>query len=47
MSNSGAQNAMIFFLIFVALTLAITWWAARRTQSANEFFAAGHRITTT
>ena len=45
MSGSGAQNATIFFLLFVALTLSITWWAARRTRSANEFFAAGHRMT--
>ena len=47
MSGAGAQNGMIFFLVFVALTLAITWWAARQTRSADEFFAAGHRITTT
>ena len=46
MKGSGAQSAMYFFLLFVATTLAITWWAARRTHTADAFFAAGHKITT-
>jgi len=33
------------FGVFVAITLAITWWAARHTQSAHDFYAAGSRIT--
>jgi cation/acetate symporter len=43
----GAPNttAIGFFLAFVALTLVITWWAARRTRTTEEFFAAGRRIT--
>src|SRR5919108_1555387 len=37
--------ALIFFLVIVALTLAITWWAARRTRSTREFYAAGRSIS--
>ncbi len=38
-------TAIGFFVAFVALTLGITWWAARRTKTTEEFFAAGRRIT--
>jgi cation/acetate symporter len=38
-------SAIGFFLLFVALTLAITWWAAKRTRSAREFYAAGRSIS--
>jgi cation/acetate symporter len=34
-------TAIGFFVAFVALTLGITWWAARHTKSTEEFFAAG------
>jgi cation/acetate symporter len=37
--------ALFFFLLFVAVTLAITWWAARRTKTTSQFYAAGHSIT--
>jgi cation/acetate symporter len=37
--------ALIMFLAFIGVTLAITGWAARRSQGANAFFAAGRRIT--
>jgi cation/acetate symporter len=37
--------AIIMFLLFVALTLVITYWAARRTRSASDFYAAGGGIT--
>lgn len=33
------------FLLFVASTLGITYWAAKRSQDANAYFAAGRRIT--
>jgi cation/acetate symporter len=36
---------VLFFLLIVALTLAITWWAARRTRSTKEFYAAGRAVT--
>ena len=36
---------LAIFLSFVAVTLGITWWAARRSSGAESFFAAGRRIT--
>ncbi|MCC7518047.1 MAG: cation acetate symporter [Verrucomicrobiae bacterium] len=33
------------FLLFVAITLGITWWAARRSSGTSHFFAAGRRIS--
>ncbi len=43
----GAPNptAIAGFLIFVAATLAITYWAARRTKTTEHFYAAGRNIT--
>jgi len=38
-------EAIIMFLIFVVATLGITYWAARRTKSAKDFYAAGGGIT--
>ena len=38
-------HAIIMFFIFVALTLLITYRAARRTRSAKDFYAAGGGIT--
>ena len=37
--------ALGMFLTFVLITLGITWWAARRSQSATAFFTASRRIT--
>jgi cation/acetate symporter len=37
--------AIVMFLLFVAGTLGITYWAARRTKSAADFYAAGGGIT--
>jgi cation/acetate symporter len=36
---------LIMFLLFIAITLGITYWAARQSSGANVFFAAGRRIT--
>jgi len=38
-------EAIIMFMAFVLLTLGITFWAARRTKSAKDFYAAGGGIT--
>ena len=38
-------NAIVMFLIFVAVTLVITYWAATRTKTATDFYAAGRGIT--
>jgi len=38
-------SAVICFLIFVAATLGITYWAAQKTKTASQFYAAGGGIT--
>ena len=38
-------NAVSIFAVFVLLTLGITYWAARRTRTAKDFYAAGGGIT--
>jgi cation/acetate symporter len=37
--------SLVVFLLFVASTLGITIWAAKRSGGANAYFAAGRRIT--
>jgi cation/acetate symporter len=43
----GEPNAvaMAFFFAFIAITLGITFWAARRTQTTEHFYAAGRSIS--
>jgi cation/acetate symporter len=43
----GEPNAvaMIFFFIFIAATLGITYWAARKTRTTEHFYAAGRSIS--
>jgi cation/acetate symporter len=38
-------TAIAFFIVFICATLAITGWAARRTKTTSEFFAAGSKVT--
>ncbi len=38
-------SAVIMFLIFVGATLFITYWAAKRTKTAKDFYTAGGGIT--
>jgi len=38
-------TAITMFVLFVLLTLGITYWAARRTRSAADFYTAGGGIT--
>ncbi len=42
--GTPTASAVLFFLFIVALTLAVTWWAARRTHSTREFYAAGRSV---
>jgi cation/acetate symporter len=37
--------AMTFFFVFIAITLGITWWAARKTRTTEQFYAAGRTVT--
>jgi len=37
--------SLLIFLVFVGITLVITYWAARRSSGSNAFFAANRQIT--
>jgi cation/acetate symporter len=37
--------SLTVFFLFVATTLGITFWAAKRSRGASAYFAAGRRIT--
>src|ERR1022692_5333353 len=39
------STPLLMFLLFIAITLAITYWAARRSSGASAYFAASRRIT--
>ena len=38
-------SAVTMFLIFVVATLGITYWAAKRTRTASDYYVAGGGIT--
>ena len=38
-------QAIVMFLIFVALTLYITYWASKRVRSRSDYYTAGGNIT--
>ncbi len=38
-------HAIVMFVVFVGMTLGITYWAASRTKSASDFYTAGGGIT--
>ncbi len=38
-------HAISMFVIFVGITLVITYWAAKHTKSATDFYAAGRGVT--
>lgn len=38
-------SGIVFFLLIVALTLAVTYWASRRMRSVSEFYAAGRSVS--
>jgi cation/acetate symporter len=38
-------HAIGMFVVFVAMTMGITWWAANRTRSTTDFYTAGGGIT--
>jgi cation/acetate symporter len=46
-TSIGQPNtvAMAFFFVFIAITLGITYWAARRTRTTEHFYAAGRSIS--
>ncbi len=38
-------SAVLMFVVFVAATLGITYWASKKTRSAADYYAAGGGIT--
>jgi cation/acetate symporter len=46
-TSLGQPNltSILFFFTFVGGTLAITYWAARKTKTASEFLTAGGNVT--
>ena len=38
-------TAITLFLVFVASTLAVSYWASRRTRDSKDFYTAGGQIT--
>ena len=38
------STPLLMFLIFIAITLGITYWASKRSAGANAYFAAGRQI---
>src|SRR4051812_12573854 len=43
----GQPNSVAigFFVLFILITLGITYWAARRTRTTEHFYAAGRTIS--
>jgi cation/acetate symporter len=43
----GQRNntALLFFFIIVGITLVITYWAAKKTKTSSEFYAAGRSVS--
>jgi cation/acetate symporter len=44
-TTQGSHTALFMFLAFVAATLVITWFSARKSSGSSAYFAAGRRIT--
>src|SRR5687768_12436658 len=38
-------TSLAMFLVFIVITLGITYWASRRTATTAEFYSAGRSIT--
>jgi cation/acetate symporter len=43
----GERNntALAFFFVIVLITLVITYWAAKKTKTSSEFYAAGRSVS--
>src|SRR5262252_286034 len=39
------STSLVMFLVFIAITLGITYWASKRSAGASAYFAAGRQIT--
>src|SRR5580693_7175300 len=43
--GTPTASAILFFIIIVLITLAITYWAAKRTRSTQQFYAADRSVS--
>ena len=43
--GQASPLAIGFFFLFILVTLGITYWAARKTSTTSEFYAAGRSVT--
>ncbi|MCY0386057.1 DUF485 domain-containing protein [Robbsia sp. Bb-Pol-6] len=43
--GAAHHEAIGFFLALVAFTLVVTWWAARHTHAARDFYSAGGHLS--
>lgn len=44
-ARAGDGISISLFLIIIAITLGITWWAAKRTRTASDYYTAGGQLT--
>src|SRR5271154_4292108 len=40
-----ANISLVMFLVFIAITLGITYWASKRSSGSSAYFAASRRVT--
>jgi len=45
MIGQANPMAILFFLLFVISTLGITYFAAKKTKTTKDFYAAGRSVT--
>ncbi len=38
------STSLVMFLIFIAITLGITYWASKKSTGASAYFAASRQI---
>jgi cation/acetate symporter len=43
--GSPTISGIMFFFVIICLTLVITYWAAKRTKTTKEFYAAGRSVS--
>jgi len=43
--KTGGMEAIAGFFVFIGISIGITYWAARKTHSAEHFYTAGRRIS--
>jgi cation/acetate symporter len=45
MGSGTNWTSILFFFVFISATLGVTYWAAKRTKTAEHFYAAGRSIS--